>query len=51
MTLSGDMGVRPVMRQFIEDESEFRRIKTGPNAQFLDWKAAKRRKYRDVNYH
>jgi hypothetical protein len=36
VTLSDDMGVRPAMRQFIEDEREFRRIETDINAQFFD---------------
>jgi hypothetical protein len=41
MTLPGDIRVRVAMRQFIEDEPEFRRIETEPNAQFLDWKEGK----------
>jgi shikimate kinase len=41
MTLSDDMGVWAAMRQFTEDEREFRRIETDVNAQFLDWKERK----------
>jgi hypothetical protein len=38
MMLSHDECVRAAMRQFIEDEREFRRIETNPTAQFFDWK-------------
>jgi hypothetical protein len=41
MKLSDHLGVRAAMRQFIEDEREFRRIETDPNAQLLDWKEGK----------
>jgi hypothetical protein len=41
MTLSDDMGVRAAMRQFIENEREFRRILIDANGQFLDWKEGK----------
>jgi hypothetical protein len=41
ITLSDDMGVRATMRYFIEEEREFRRIDTDPNAQFLDRKEGK----------
>jgi hypothetical protein len=41
MTLSYDECVRAAMRKFIEDEREFRRIETEPNAQFLDCRKGK----------
>jgi hypothetical protein len=43
ITLSHDKCVRAVMRKFIEDEREFRRIETDAKVQFLDWKERKGR--------
>jgi hypothetical protein len=39
--LSHDECIRAAMKQFIEDDREFRRIETDPHAQFLDWKEGK----------
>jgi hypothetical protein len=50
MRLSRDMRVRAVVRQFIADERDFRRIETAPMHHSLTGQKEKAR-HRDVNYY